>query len=393
MGCTPLLRWLYSISYFKKKIETISSTELGAHNQTMPSGSSQDAAKQALRDNALASSEWREFCTRKPPSDDSIRAWPITTAMKLWPKEIAGEYGRVKQAMAMVRLKQNDQLQSHRDSAKARTREWAANMTPDQHEKKKASARKWERKSYKTQRGKLSKMIGILQRKSKSRHGKDVIIVVVNDDKTRQVTHSCDDPHCPAQCDFSEPDVADGVTPCYLCGAENAESTDAVIPSLGHTRNNLRAICIRCQYVKKKMTPDELVDHCRAILIQEENGFATQRYEISQQALWKKWRRYLRSEQVDNKDGRRDVELGQKAMFNIFSSSCRWCGKAPRDDAPSGADRLDNHLPYIEGNVVPACIICNRFRMVPGRIGKDLTEEELIAHIKKILAHYADGDG
>jgi hypothetical protein len=90
-------------------------------------------------------------------------------------------------------------------------------------------------------------------------------------------------------------------------------------------------------------------------------------------------------------DGRLYMLLVGDEMFEIFRSSCFWCGKHATTNKLTGADRLDNRLPYVAGNVVPACWCCNKMRTNPVR-KLDLSAEAFVAHARAILAYHGKRD-
>lgn len=62
--------------------------------------------------------------------------------------------------------------------------------------------------------------------------------------------------------------------------------------------------------------------------------------------------------------------LADSYFIQLIQSNCHYCGRIPASIShPSessngtftynGIDRIDNHLGYIDGNVVPCCKICN----------------------------------
>jgi hypothetical protein len=81
--------------------------------------------------------------------------------------------------------------------------------------------------------------------------------------------------------------------------------------------------------------------------------------------------------------GYRDYEweLDETAARELLHQDCIYCGKAPEIDTygvtRNGIDRVDNNKGYIEGNVVPCCGECNRFK---GARNAD----EFTAHAKRI---------
>lgn len=60
----------------------------------------------------------------------------------------------------------------------------------------------------------------------------------------------------------------------------------------------------------------------------------------------------------------------------ILALPCHYCETTERR---RGFDRIDNSLPHIRGNVLPACRNCNSIR------GSRMTVEETVAHIRALI--------
>lgn len=80
------------------------------------------------------------------------------------------------------------------------------------------------------------------------------------------------------------------------------------------------------------------------------------------------------------------LELSTNTFIELIQSPCSYCGKAPsnviRDRQTgtnyyTGIDRVDNSKGYIEGNVVPACKICNLIKHT-------MTSAEFLEHVQRI---------
>lgn len=51
-----------------------------------------------------------------------------------------------------------------------------------------------------------------------------------------------------------------------------------------------------------------------------------------------------------------DCDMNTDEIRGIICEPCTYCGTTER---PRGLDRIDNALPHIKGNVLPACAACN----------------------------------
>jgi hypothetical protein len=94
--------------------------------------------------------------------------------------------------------------------------------------------------------------------------------------------------------------------------------------------------------------------------------------------------------------GGRKMEITKDEVKILMDSPCHYCGtiggnagKMPKWRRPglsgmvyryNGIDRVDNTKGYIQGNVVPCCRICNKWKCT-------LTSEEFLAHCERIVAH------
>lgn len=72
---------------------------------------------------------------------------------------------------------------------------------------------------------------------------------------------------------------------------------------------------------------------------------------------------------------------------NLIESSCYLCGDSVISVSKSGhgLDRIDSSLGYILSNCRPCCGVCNRMK-------RDLSIDEFITRIKKILQNYSQAD-
>jgi len=80
----------------------------------------------------------------------------------------------------------------------------------------------------------------------------------------------------------------------------------------------------------------------------------------------------------------RVFELSKGVTKSLFISPCHYCGQTfsnfIRGFSYNGIDRLDNSQGYVVGNCVSCCRVCNHMKHI-------LTEEEFLAHIKRIYEH------
>lgn len=70
-------------------------------------------------------------------------------------------------------------------------------------------------------------------------------------------------------------------------------------------------------------------------------------------------------------------ELTLEQFAAITELPCAYCGQ--ERGSHRGVDRVDSKLGYVEGNCVPCCWICNRFK------GSDLSPEEMVEVARNIL--------
>lgn len=72
---------------------------------------------------------------------------------------------------------------------------------------------------------------------------------------------------------------------------------------------------------------------------------------------------------MDAKKRNKVFELSEEQFLNIVAHPCVYCGKPPSnichlknfgDFVYSGIDRINSEDGYVEGNVAPCCITCNR---------------------------------
>lgn len=77
-------------------------------------------------------------------------------------------------------------------------------------------------------------------------------------------------------------------------------------------------------------------------------------------------------------------ELSEQQLRILVTSPCHYCGLPSSMERNgfvfNGVDRVDNSLGYTPDNSVPCCKVCNHMKHV-------LTEEEFLAHIKRIYEH------
>ena len=79
-----------------------------------------------------------------------------------------------------------------------------------------------------------------------------------------------------------------------------------------------------------------------------------------------------------------DFRLSEEQVLSLLSSPCSYCGlphsMSCKEIKYNGIDRRNNSLGYIIENCVPCCKICNHMKC-------ELTEEEFLAHVKRIREH------
>jgi hypothetical protein len=80
----------------------------------------------------------------------------------------------------------------------------------------------------------------------------------------------------------------------------------------------------------------------------------------------------------------RIFELSRGFAKSLLLSPCHYCGQTLsnfiRGFSYNGIDRLDNGKGYLEENCVSCCRVCNHMKHV-------LTQEEFLAHVKRICEH------
>lgn len=77
-------------------------------------------------------------------------------------------------------------------------------------------------------------------------------------------------------------------------------------------------------------------------------------------------------------------------FLRTVKSNCYYCQKMPMRRAPkaidgifymNGIDRLDSTKGYIDGNIVPCCMTCNKMK-------SDLSKRDFVNAIKKIYENF-----
>ena len=79
--------------------------------------------------------------------------------------------------------------------------------------------------------------------------------------------------------------------------------------------------------------------------------------------------------------GKRRLEWGfdnREDLREFWDTPCHYCGGEVTQRL--GLDRVDNDKGYIPGNVVQCCTTCNSMKL-------DLSVDEWVAHMKKVLEH------
>lgn len=93
---------------------------------------------------------------------------------------------------------------------------------------------------------------------------------------------------------------------------------------------------------------------------------------------------YTRQKHVAETDRELSFTLTLDEVERLFSYPCFYCAAEPVEDnrglVRNGIDRMDNSVGYEVDNVVACCTDCNLMK-------KDMTVEEFINHLKKILTH------
>jgi hypothetical protein len=361
-----------------------------------------------IKETALSSDGWKKFTGVKTtiPTPEDIRQWPTSIPLTKWPKNQLRQYKNILKAVQKSTAEENGTLHKIQKSERAKNlKRTKANMDPEKW--KVQSKKKYERnkKFLKKQKMKLSVVLAHMRTKSTKFHGED-LITVTEIEGGRHIYHDCGEESCLARCNCSHNDMPDCKTECYLCGAENATSPDAVIPSLGHVTGNIRSACINCQYFKKDTTPDEFKAYAEALVSHAQRGRPSTKVTIPEKKMGKKWSNYRYSSlskkknkfgqktldvndvgmQYEHEDGSKTKYLTRSDMLELFQTSCFWCGEIPSVKKIGGADRLNNNLPYIQGNVVPSCSRCNYAKAMPRCVRKvEPSPIELIAHLTKVL--------
>ena len=84
-----------------------------------------------------------------------------------------------------------------------------------------------------------------------------------------------------------------------------------------------------------------------------------------------------------------EFSLSRSRFAALLDLSCHYCGAEPSNILTNhgqelryqGIDRLDNDLGYVEGNVVPCCIVCNKMK-------KTMNYDEFISHVRRIADRF-----
>jgi hypothetical protein len=98
--------------------------------------------------------------------------------------------------------------------------------------------------------------------------------------------------------------------------------------------------------------------------------------------LWNSFRKAMRAKAGST--------LTKDEWLAVVTSACVYCGrervncrKALVDHAEdfwyNGVDRIDSSLPYVSGNVQPACWVCNRMK-------GNMSHEDFLAHVRLVAA-------
>jgi DNA polymerase II small subunit/DNA polymerase delta subunit B len=89
--------------------------------------------------------------------------------------------------------------------------------------------------------------------------------------------------------------------------------------------------------------------------------------------------RYVSYKTVSKQKGREFSISLQEYISMFWDKKCVYCG----DDSRGGIDRIDSSLGYVDGNMAPCCVMCNRMK-------NKHSVEEFILHIKKVIAYFME---
>ena len=106
-----------------------------------------------------------------------------------------------------------------------------------------------------------------------------------------------------------------------------------------------------------------------------EKGRIKLKEKIARRKLSSKY--YYRSYKESAKKMGREFALTYDNFMKYWQKPCTYCGSEIKT---IGLDRVDNGRGYIEGNVLPCCIICNNMK-------KTLDVKHFINHVLKIRRH------
>lgn len=92
-----------------------------------------------------------------------------------------------------------------------------------------------------------------------------------------------------------------------------------------------------------------------------------------------------------------EFSITREHLEKLVLSNCNYCGREPHNELKTlktkklqikynGIDRFDSSLGYTNENCVPCCYYCNHSKL-------DLTLEQWLEHIKKIVKHQGISDG
>jgi hypothetical protein len=99
----------------------------------------------------------------------------------------------------------------------------------------------------------------------------------------------------------------------------------------------------------------------------------TSQRTTEQRALYKRLSDYRRDRR------KKGWQLTNDQAFSLFMRACHYCGSPANPLKPHGIDRVLNDLPYILGNTMTCCRICNRAK-------GNMTTVEFVNWIKQVHA-------
>jgi hypothetical protein len=303
-----------------------------------------------LKKRALSTTDWHRFCTKKRPTESDIRAWPAgSLPVAQWDKQVRRQYKNVKTAFEKLDAEAKGTLATHRAKIKVHNEKRRKEHTDPEKWKEVVAKKTAENKAVmKTQRGRLGRLVTTLKTKCHPECTTQLKPVVENG--LKYVRHHCDKDGCRAQADCCETDLFVGSGECSACGESCETIYSALVePTSGYVTGNFVGLCFFCKMFKKGGTVADFCAHAARITEHQQSDRSSVRTALDDDILEKKWSGYRRSHYHENKDGRRTIALGEddddpemitkQEFFEIFCTSCNWCGKQSTAEEPSCADR------------------------------------------------------